>query len=250
VQSNTEWAHEISNAQDELEAEFPDLGVPHPQGDIINQINELMTDDLPGAVISLLSEIQARMFNNDHTAADLEILHHLQACKRVKSEPIHSLDWVWYDVCNDWTLDPRDEAPDLTGYKATRSEVGTIFTHIEHDEIHYMMTKPGLDGQDWAMASKWPGTACHWDIDEETEAIEEIEQEIKQAVEDDQAGSTTYFRVVETPDAYELHISMDEEAVRLAEALDVSLPKSGTFTKHLLKVCVDDLRLQGAILII
>jgi len=55
-----------------------------------------------------------------------------------------------------------------------------------------------------------------------------------------------FYKVHETDQAYELHISLDEEAVRLHEALDCTFPKAGGFIPHFLKVAIKDLESRNA----
>lgn len=44
---------------------------------------------------------------------------------------------VWYDVCNDYSLERRATVPDLTGYSAYPYEGGTGWWEDETDELHY-----------------------------------------------------------------------------------------------------------------
>jgi hypothetical protein len=47
----------------------------------------------------------------------------------------------WFDVCNDYSLDPRDKPEDLHLYKTqVTTEDGyriTSYYHKQHDELHY-----------------------------------------------------------------------------------------------------------------
>ena len=57
-----------------------------------------------------------------------------------------SEEFVWYDVCNDYSLDKRDR-PDLSGYRHYRTKDGQyVYVHIEYDEIHYLFGKDGREG--------------------------------------------------------------------------------------------------------
>ena len=49
---------------------------------------------------------------------------------------------LYFDVCNDYSLEIRDNKPELNGYKLIKKVVYTIpvklWVHREYDEIHYL----------------------------------------------------------------------------------------------------------------
>lgn len=57
-----------------------------------------------------------------------------------------------YDVCNDYSLEKaEDQNTDHlspAAYKQVRvPEWGTVFIYREHNEVHYLLGDPGLDGE-------------------------------------------------------------------------------------------------------
>ena len=58
---------------------------------------------------------------------------------------------VWYDVCNDYTLDERSEPTDLASMEKTEAAAcalrqGSLFWN-EHGELVYFLGKSGLNGK-------------------------------------------------------------------------------------------------------
>ena len=49
----------------------------------------------------------------------------------------------WYDVCNDYTMDLREEPDDLHLYETWDAPQGMVYNHIEYDEIHYLKSTDG-----------------------------------------------------------------------------------------------------------
>lgn len=56
------------------------------------------------------------------------------------------MDQQMYDVCNDYTLDPTDEQPDMNLYRTFEGFGGTVYVHKKHEEIHFFKGKKGLQG--------------------------------------------------------------------------------------------------------
>lgn len=66
-------------------------------------------------------------------------------------ETLLAAGWIFYDVCNDYSLDPCAEIPDLNGYEVAvvnpgGSGSGLNFYDLEFEELHYTLRPPGLGG--------------------------------------------------------------------------------------------------------
>jgi len=59
---------------------------------------------------------------------------------------------VWFDVCNDYSLDMREEKPgDLENYRQHFATVNglsvSVYTHKEYEEVHYARGSHTLQGE-------------------------------------------------------------------------------------------------------
>jgi hypothetical protein len=54
---------------------------------------------------------------------------------------------ILYDVCNDYSLDPSDQKPNMNLYKVTKYANGELLTHKEYGEVHFFRGLEGLKGK-------------------------------------------------------------------------------------------------------
>ena len=55
--------------------------------------------------------------------------------------------FVLYDVCNDYSLDPRTTEFNEADYRTKIRNGGVIYIHKKYDEIHYYLGEKGLNGR-------------------------------------------------------------------------------------------------------